>query len=699
MKSGKAIWIKDKENEMNFHAVLKTETEIHRKGLLRVAGTAFYRVFVNGKFLAAGPARTADGFVREDIFALENGNCEIIIEAVGYNCGSISTARQSSCIMAEVCDDGVVMAYTGRDFEGFVPKCKVQKVERYSVQRHFTEIWDFRDVETLTDEKYKCEVADTAINPIVLERRAAYPLYEDIISDSAENAGKIKFDETLPYRERRYSWGDVPKNWGRFEWDEIPHPYTWIQRQKQTVEKTNCKLPLTVNGGEYAIVNLGKIEAGFILANITAAAESDVIIAFNEDFDGTILQVPQRMNCHNVIEYLLPNGFNGMLQSFEPYTCKALMIAVKEGSITLNGAGIKTYMFDTKGIDELNSRSNTLNSVYKAAVKTFAHNAVDLYSDCPSRERAGWLCDSYFTGKTEYFLTGSTLTEDAFLENYRLFKNKGEYPDGMLPFCYPSDYPQCNTHFIPQWTMWYILEVEEYINKRGHKDMAEDFKPSIYGLLNYYKKFENSDGLLEKLEDWNFVEWSKANEWTNDVNYPTQFLYAQVLESVYKIYGDTECLKRSDEVRKIAEKQSFNGIYFCDHAVRDRDGVLKLQKGDISEACQYYAILFGNIDMTLDKYKNLKSFVLNASPENTDCDAEIFRVNAFIGFYLRLETLLKMREYKLVLNDVENFFGKMEEMSGTLWEYRDGKGSKDHGFASYVTVVIKEALNALSFEP
>ena len=27
--------------------------------------------------------------------------------------------------------------------------------------------------------------------------------------------------------------------------------------------------------------------------------------------------------------------------------------------------------------------------------------------DCPSRERAGWLCDSYFTAKTEYVLTGT----------------------------------------------------------------------------------------------------------------------------------------------------------------------------------------------------------------------------------------------------------------------------------------------------
>lgn len=71
---------------------------------------------------------------------------------------------------------------------------------------------------------------------------------------------------------------------------------------------------------------------------------------------------------------------------------------------------------------------------------------------------------------------------------------------------------------------------------------------------------------------------------------------------------------------------------------------------------------------------------------------EIMEVNAFIGAYLRMDTLLKMEEYELVLKDVEGFFGKMEEYTGTLWEYRQLKGSYDHGFASYAFVVIHRAL-------
>ena len=48
-----------------------------------------------------------------------------------------------------------------------------------------------------------------------------------------------------------------------------------------------------------------------------------------------------------------------------------------------------------------------------------------------------------------------------------------------------------------------------------------------------------------------------------------------------------------------------------------------------------------------------------------------------------------------MLQNIEGFFGKMEEYTETLWEYRQYKGSQDHGFASYVLVVIEEALKQL----
>lgn len=142
----------------------------------------------------------------------------------------------------------------------------------------------------------------------------------------------------------------------------------------------------------------------------------------------------------------------------------------------------------------------------------------------PSRERAGWLCDSFFTARTEHALTGQCTVEKAFLENFLLAERFAHLPDGMLPMCYPADHYDGN--FIPNWAMWFVLELEEYIKRSGDCAFAERAKSRVYGLIQYFATFENEYGLLEKLEKWVFVEWSRANDpdVVQDVNFPTNML-------------------------------------------------------------------------------------------------------------------------------------------------------------------------------
>ena len=198
--------------------------------------------------------------------------------------------------------------------------------------------------------------------------------------------------------------------------------------------------------------------------------------------------------------------------------------------------------------------------------------------------------------------------------------------------------------------------------------------------------------MLENLPSWNFVEWSVANNWTHDVNYPTNFLYAKVLECVYILYGDENLLAKSKKVQAETIKQSFNGKVFLDHAVRDGNGKL-IRPEDCSEAGQYYAILFGGIDLSDDKYSYLRRLVFDVfGAERSEPHPEIAEINAFIGAYLRIEALLKLEKYDILLRDIKELFGNMEKTTGTLWEYRERHGSRDHGFASFAAVAIQRAL-------
>ncbi len=56
---------------------------------------------------------------------------------------------------------------------------------------------------------------------------------------------------------------------------------------------------------------------------------------------------------------------------------------------------MKEYAFRAAEIKRSLSLSGGLKAIYDAAVETFRQNALDVYMDCPTRERAGWLCDSF----------------------------------------------------------------------------------------------------------------------------------------------------------------------------------------------------------------------------------------------------------------------------------------------------------------
>ncbi len=682
-KKAVPVYAENLSDKMNTYIMLKESVSSLDGCIIKITASSFYKLYVNDVFVGFGPARTAKGYARVDCFELtpyDNGDeNQIRIEVIGYNCSSYYTPKQPSFVICEITRDEDVILYTGKDFKAYTLNEYIQKTRRFSGQRCFTEVRDFN--------LGKTEIQLTEVSsPTWLERGVPYPSYNEISTNKILSGGCFEFNANANTSAWKFDGGNA-ESWGFFDEDSLDYsPFIFVKSLNQTKAFTGGELPKTLHQSEYLIIDLEKIEVGFIKFFAKAKKKSDIVLAFSEYLTSDVFEFG-KIDCENVLEYIMPEGeFD--IESFDVYALRYLAVFVKSGEIELSDVGLKRYEFDTNNI-ALPNYDEKLNTIYNAAVRTFAHNAVDLYTDCPSRERAGWLCDSYFTAKTEYFLTGKSEIEKAFLENYRLYENKGELPDGVLPMCYPSNVPK-EGRFIPQWNMWYVLEVEEFCNHRAPDTDKELFKNSVSGIVDFLSKYENNDGLLEKLPEWNFVEWSKANEWTQDVNYPTNFLYAEVLDAVYRLYGNVEYKKKAERVRIKTAEMSFDGEVFTDNAVRD-NGVLR-NTGNISETCQYYAVLFGKTDLNDPKYSALKNHIENGFK---DFKEEYTPINAFIGFYLRMLVLLNMEMYDLLLGDIKDFFYNMAKTTGTLWEYKEGLGSRDHGFASFVAYIIDKAVKGI----
>lgn len=117
----------------------------------------------------------------------------------------------------------------------------------------------------------------------------------------------------------------------------------------------------------------------------------------------------------------------------------------------------------------------------------------------------------------------------------------------MIPMCYPSD---AYDAFIPNWGMWYILELEKYANRWGRDEIIEQSKAKVDGLLQYFASKENEFGVLENLDGWVFVEWSSANDASHiqGVNIPSNICYAATLKAAANLYAYEKLLKKADRI-------------------------------------------------------------------------------------------------------------------------------------------------------
>jgi len=695
-KKAKPIFLKGLSSEKNILAVFKANINYCGGGaLFKMTGATFCRVIINGCFVHYGPARAPHNRARVDEIDitpyLNVGNNVLLVEVISYNVNSFYTLMHKGFLLAEVISGECVLCATGYDFIGFRDVSKIQKVMRYSYQRHLTEVYEITE-----NNLIEIEVEEQNFNLQYLERgvpisdydikRPKYTIFNGIFkNDTAISPIKNRFIENISH-----------ELLGFYENEITQKPFYDYQQMIFSCEKkhTSPFREIEMSQNQYIVFDMTKNTVGFILSKIKAKCNSRLIISFDEYIDESFIDCKRFAdNVINIIEYNLNEGTH-CLETIECYGFRYIQISVLKGAIELLDMSVREYIFPKIAPFKLKIDNQKLIDIYNAAVETFRQNTLDVYMDCPTRERAGWLCDSYFTAQAEFAFTNQCRVEKEFMENFVFCASK-KLPMGMLPMIYPGDI--INGEYIPQWSMWYILELDGYLKRNKAAD-KQFFKELCYNLIKFFNQYKNEYGLLEKLPNWNFVEWSKANEWVYDVNFPTNMLFARMLEIIGVIYDDSGLINEAENIRQSIVALSFNGTMFIDNAVRkSENNRIRLEStGNISEACQYYAIVFKTINFNDEKYTKLKDMVLNNFGPHRQYDQTGYNIepaNALMGIYLRMELLLEYEYDEILLKEVESYFGNMAELTGTLWEHKEIRGSLNHGFASYVGVVIKKVID------
>lgn len=714
------VWPSGREREKNlavgFHAAFPAPAQ--GRATLRIAASTVYRAFVNGRFVGHGPARAGHGFYRVDEWELAPhlaaGTNAIAIEVAGYNANSYGLLDQPSFLQAEVMsDDGAILATTtalpsrwAGVFSTRILGERVQKTQRYSFQRPFSEIWKLKPGwdawRTATNALASSSSLSAQPTLKLLPRRVAASDFAKRGIVQVVRAGTLAKGPmpSRPWKDRALT--DIGPKLGGFPENELASiPSLEFQAwTNATILADFGQTPGSVlrgrqRDGDFQTLDFGVNLTGFLGVALEVSKKARVFLTFDEILrDGRVDWM--RLGCVNLVALELEPG-RYEFESFEPYTMRFANLVVLEGEVAFEQAWLRELTNPDVYSASFASSDRRLNRLFEAGRETFRQNAVDIFMDCPSRERAGWLCDSFFTARVAPRLSGDTRVERNFLENFVLPARFEHLPDGVLPMCYPSDHN--DGVFIPNWAMWFVVELEEYLARSGDRALVEAARPRVLGLIEFLHRLRNEDGLLEKLPSWVFLEWSKANDWVQDVNFPSNMLYARVLEVASRLYAVPELGAEAAKVRDTVRRLSYDGRFFVDNAVR-KDGRLQVTTNR-SEVCQYFAFFFGVA--TPESHPELWRILRDEFGPNrrqTKAHPEIAAANAFVGNVLRLEILSRYGRCQQTLDESVGYLLYMAEKTGTLWENDGDYASCNHGFASHVVnVLYRDVLGVAEVDP
>ena len=696
----RSFWVKSLENEKNVTLALRKSFTEKKRLQLKIAGVSCYKIWADGKLVGFGPYRAEHG--KSKILTFRFFAKNVVIEANAYNVKTYWLVRERPFVALELSCDG--QTFEASDFEVYLLHDRVQKIQRYSFQRGFAECYRIDESDRYAfyfGKAIPYAFEAVSLSPVkgnkLIEACFSHPNLQSVNFGAPIECGGTEIDGARqPWRDRSMNQLDLIGGFEIPEWEEAPTDE--VSRFVYVKGQARAK--------NYLVYGNGKAVTGFFKVKLRTQGAAEVWLLYDElDFyeaankpfqgESGINVCFSRNTCANVIKWRFSAAGEFTLNSFEPYTAGYIKLIFTAG---VEIESVEMLRYENPDCENFYSELENprAQAVVNATVETFKQNSVDLLTDCPSRERAGWLSDSYFSSEAEFILTGENARERAFLMNYAHCKPLADVPK-IVPMCYPAD--DYEGLYIPNWALWYVLEIEKYANRYGADEVVKQSEKNVRGVMKFFEAYENEYSLLENLGGWVFVEWSAANdkERTAGVNCATNALYYAALKAASKILHVQKYEKKAERVKKNLLSFAFDGKLFVDNLIRSESENLS-RTAYYTEVTQYYFFYFGVADTA--EYKETYRFLMNELGARRKAGAypEIKKSNAMYGAYMRMDLLMRENNARELYNECLDYFYPMAARTGTLWENDSPKGSNVHGFASYVLKWILFALTGYDGE-
>jgi len=415
------------------------------------------------------------------------------------------------------------------------------------------------------------------------------------------------------------------------------------------VEPISATWPIQLPGNNHDVtVDFGLPYVGFLGLDVEGEEGTVLDVAWHEVQwpDGSVrpcLNLPMRQ----VFSYTLRAGRQRFFL-MAPHTARFVRVVNRgDRPVKLHAVPLYTYIAPRPTATFMSS-DPTLNRVFEAARVTANNCAIDLFMDCPERERNGWFHDGYWTSFTYTLLSG----DPSVLRRMCRMGAQSFTPAGKAEMV--SEFvPSSGTQTIPGHSLFWLLQAKLDSELSGDNDYAPQVAEGIHRFLKSMATFENKEGLLENVPGWNWLDWSKIR--MDGAVVSLNALYSRVLDAAADMTGKTEYRSKAKAIRETLCRLC-PGTIFPDCLLRKGDALEP--SPEQAEGTQYFALWCGVPGEERSKalWQALR-------------DGGNLIATGTYTYMQRLHYAALHGDIDALVRDVRKVYGKQVDLGpGTLWE-------------------------------
>ena len=133
--------------------------------------------------------------------------------------------------------------------------------------------------------------------------------------------------------------------------------------------------------------------------------------------------------------------------------------------------------------------------------------AMETYMDCPYYEQLQYIGDARIQALVSLYYAGDERLVRQALDHM----DHSRIAEGITLSRYPTDLHQQ----IPTFSLWYIGMLHDYLRYGKDPSFLKNKLSGMRGILDYFSRFEGTDGTLQNIPYWTFSDW--VNAWPRGI--------------------------------------------------------------------------------------------------------------------------------------------------------------------------------------